>query len=68
MCGVLRGWPGQSAEMSRGSWLANTSALYRGQKPQDGEKRDSESKKPHYPLIPENGVSSQKNHFPCGAL
>ena len=40
--------------------LANPSAPYRGQKPQNREKRVSESKNPHFPPAPEKGVSSQK--------
>ena len=40
------------------SRIANPSALYRGQKPQNREKRVSESKNPHFLPTPEKLVSS----------
>ena len=50
-------------------YLRNAFAPYRGQNPQNREKRVSESKNPPFPTTPEKGAPSQKNpHFPCSAL
>ena len=43
-----------------GIWVRNSFAPYRGQIPQNREKRVSESKKPPFPTTPEKGVLSQK--------
>ena len=43
----------------RGLRVGPSKPHYRGQNPQNREKRVSESKNPHFPPTPEKGVSSQ---------
>ena len=61
LSGVIR--PKRCARFARMGWIANAPALYRGQNPQNGEKRASGSKNPHFSPTRKRAVWVRKSPF-----